>query len=62
MESHTIYPNAHITSMRPKNTVTNGGSTEILIQPYFFTLIDYTIGLVPLSGSDVCLYPGYPVN
>ena len=29
MESHAIYPNAHITSMRPKNTVTNGGSTEI---------------------------------
>jgi hypothetical protein len=22
MESHAIYPNAHITSMRPKNTVT----------------------------------------
>jgi hypothetical protein len=43
--------------MRPKNTVTNGGSTEILIQPYFFTLIDYTIGLVTLSSPDVRLYP-----
>jgi hypothetical protein len=27
-----------------------------------FLNIDYTIGLVPLSGPDVRLYPGYPVN
>jgi hypothetical protein len=36
-KSRHISYNAHITSMRPKNTVTNGGSTEILIQPYFFS-------------------------